>query len=67
VKTYYALWDGKEHRFDEPVPYDFTLPIGFPNLVLRARDPKEAKAKIEKINKKAKGIDRFDFKRKRVL
>ena len=67
MKTYYAIWDGKEHRFDEPVLYDFTLPVRFPNLVLRARDLKEAKAKIETINCKAKGIDRFDFNSKGVL
>lgn len=65
--TYYAIWKGKEHRFGEPVPYDFTLPIEFPNIILRARDFKEAKAKIETINSKAKGIDRFDFNRNGVL
>ena len=65
--TYYAIWKEKEHRFSEPVPYDFTLPVVYPNIVLRARDLKEAKAKIETINSKAKGIDRFDFKSKRVL
>jgi len=67
MKVYYSMWNGKEHRFDEPVPCDFTLPIGFPNLTIGARDLKEAKAKIETINKKAKGIDRFDFKSKGVL
>jgi len=61
MKVYYALWKGKEHRFDEPVPYDFTFRIRFPNLVLKARDFKEAKAKIEKINNNIKGIDRFDL------
>ena len=38
MKIYYAMWNGKEHIFDEPVTYNFTLPIEFPNLVLRARE-----------------------------
>ena len=64
---YYAIWKGDEHRFDEPIPFDYTFPIEFPNIVLKAKNLQEAKAKIEAINKKAKGIDRFDFKRKGVL
>ena len=64
---YYAIWKGNEHRLDEPVPFDYTFPIEFPNIVLKAKNLQEAKAKIEVINRKAKGIDRFDFKSKGVL
>ena len=67
MRIYYAIWKENEHRFGEPIPYDYTFPIGFPNIVLREKSPEEAKAEIEVINNKAKGIDRFDFKRKRVL
>ena len=66
-KTYYAIWNGKEHVFGEPVFYDFTFPVSFPNIILKAKSLEEAKAKIEAINNKAKGIDRFDFKRKGIL
>ena len=65
--TYFTTWKGKEHRFSEPIPYDFTLPIEFPNITLRAKDLREAKAKVETINSKAIGTDRFDFDRKGVL
>ena len=67
MKTYYAIWNDNEHRFSRPIPYDYTFPIEFPNIMLRAKSLEEAKAKIEKINNKAKGIDRFDFKSKGVL
>jgi hypothetical protein len=67
VKTYYAIWNDNEHRFNKPVPYDYTFLIRFPNMILRAKSPEKAKAKIEIINNKAKGIDRFDFKSKGVL
>lgn len=67
MRIYYAMWNVKEHRFDEPMPYDYTFLIEFPNIVLRAENLEEAKANMEIINNKAKGIDRFDFKRKRVL
>ena len=66
MKTYYAIWNGNEHRFNKSVTFNYTFPIEFPNIVLRAKNLEEAKAKIERINSKAKGIDRFDFKRKRV-
>ena len=67
MKTYYAIWNGNEYRFNKPVSFDYTFLVEFPNIVLRAKSPEEAKAKIEIINKKAKGIDRFDFESKRVL
>lgn len=66
-ETCYTIWNDREHRFSDPVPYDFTFPIQFPNLMLRARDLKEAKAKIETINRKAEGIDRFEFNKRGVL
>ena len=65
MKTYYAIWNGNEHRFNKSAPFN-RLFQEFPNIVLRAKNLEEAKAKIERINSKAKGIDRFDFKRKRV-
>jgi hypothetical protein len=66
MNIYYAIWKENKHRFGEPIPYDYTFPIEFPNLVLRTKNLEEAKAKIEIINNKAKGIEPFDFKRKRV-
>jgi hypothetical protein len=36
-------------------------------MILRAKSPEKAKAKIEIINNKAKGIGRFDFESKGVL
>jgi hypothetical protein len=62
MKVYYALWKGKEHRFDEPVPYDFTFQVNPPHLVLRAKDLGRAKAKIEQINTNVEKKDRFDLK-----
>jgi len=67
MRTYYAIWKENEHRFGEPIPYDYTFPVKFPNIVLRAKSPEEAEAKIERINNKAKGIGRFDFESKGVL
>ena len=67
MKTYYAIWNGNEHRFNKPVPFDYTFLVEFPNIVLRAKSLEEAKAKIGIINNKAKGIDRFDFESKVVL
>ena len=51
MMIYYAVWKGKEHRFDEPIPYDYTFPIKFPNIVIRAKNLEGAKANIEIINK----------------
>lgn len=66
MRIYYASWKENEHRFGEPISYDYTFPIDLPNIVLRAKNLEEAEAKIEIINNKAKGIDRFDFKKRRV-
>ena len=62
MKTYYAIWNGDEHRFNKPAPFDYTFLVEFPNTVLRAKSLEEAKAKIEIINNKAKGTDRFDLR-----
>lgn len=62
MKVYYALWKGKEHRFDEPIPYDFTFQVNPPHLVLRAKDLEGAKTKIERINTTVEKKDRFDLK-----
>lgn len=67
MKMYYALWNEKEHRFDEPLLYDFALKIEYPNLVFEARNLKEAVVKIEAVNNEIKGIDRFTFKIKKGL
>lgn len=67
MKVYYALWKGSENRFDEPVIYDFSFNIRFPNIVFKAIDLTDAKARIEKINNKIKGIDRFDFKVESIM
>jgi len=67
MKTYYALWKEKEHRFEEAILYDFALKIEYPHLVFEARDLKEAVTKIEAINSEIKGIDRFTFKIKKGL
>jgi hypothetical protein len=67
MSFYYALWNANEQRFKKPVPYDHSFPVSFPNIILRAKNLEEANAKINIINNRAKGIDRFDFKRKGVL
>ena len=67
MKTYYAMWKSIELRFGEPRPYDFTFSMRFPNIVLEARNLEEAKKKIEAINTKAKGLDRFDFEKKGIM
>ncbi|MDQ1280938.1 MAG: hypothetical protein QG670_2201 [Thermoproteota archaeon] len=67
MRIYCAFWDEGEHRFKEPVTYDFTYPVGFPHIILNAKDMQEAKEKIELINIKAKGKDRFDFDTRRIL
>ena len=54
MKTYYAIWNGNEHRFNKSVTFNYTFPIEFPNIVLRTKNLEEAKAKIERINSKAK-------------
>ena len=45
------------------MPYDFALKTSYLNIIVRARNLKDDKAKIETINSKAKGIDRFDLAR----
>ena len=67
MKIYCAFWNEGEHIFKEPVTYDFTYPVGFPNIIINAKDMQEAKEKIELINNKAKGKDRFDFDTRRIL
>lgn len=67
MNVYYALWKFKGNRFDEPVLYDYTFPVRFPNVVFRAKDLKEAKEKIEAINSKIEKMDRFDSNYSRIL
>lgn len=59
-------WNGK-HRFREPIIYDHTFSVKFPNIIIIAKNIDEAKTKIELINNKIKGRDRFDLDRKQVL
>ena len=57
MKVYYALWKGSEQRFDEPILYDFSFDVRFPNIVFKARNLTDAKVKIREINNKSKGVD----------
>jgi len=66
MKVYYALWKGKENRFGEPLLYDYTFMVRFPNIVFVATDLKEAKKKIETINKKISKMDIFDLNRSKI-
>ena len=63
---YYALWKFNKNRFDEPILYDYTFPVRFPNVVFRAKDLREAKDKIDAINREVK-IDRFNPSYSRIL
>ncbi|MDQ1281460.1 MAG: hypothetical protein QG670_2725 [Thermoproteota archaeon] len=65
-EIYYYLWNAKENRFNNPVPYHFTFPITFPNLILKARYLEDARAKIEIIIRNVKGKDRFEYNEKRL-
>ena len=67
MMVFYAYWDEREHRFREPIIYDYTFSVKFPNIIINAKNIGEAKTKIELINNKVNGIDRFDFDRKQVL
>ena len=67
MKVYCAFWNEGEHRFKEPIIYDHTFSVKFPNIIVNAKNIDEANTKIELINNKAKGIDRFDFDRKQAL
>ncbi len=58
--TYYSLWKSARNKFGEPVFYDYSFPVGFPNIVFSAKSPQDAKAKIKAINNRIGTIDRFD-------
>lgn len=60
MKIYYSLWKFTENSFSEPIFYDYSFPVRFPNVVFPAKNLKEAKEKIEAINSKIVTIDRFD-------
>ena len=67
MNVYYALWKFNRNRFDEPVFYDYTFPIRFPNVVFKAKNLKEAKEKIKAMNNKIENMDRFDTNYSRIL
>ncbi len=67
MKVYYALWKFNKNRFDEPIFYDYTFPVRFPNVVFRAKNLKDAIEKIEAINNKIEKIDRFDSNYSKIL
>ncbi len=61
LKLYYSLWDANEKQFSEPIFYDYTFSVRFPNVVLMTSNFEEAKNKIRKINSKISRIDRFEL------
>ena len=61
MRLYYSVWNGNERRFYDPIVYDHTFPVKFPNIVLTARDLKEANEKIKTINSRMNRKDRFDL------
>ena len=67
MPVYYSLWKFQGNKFDEPILYDYTFPVRFPNVVFRAKNLKQAKKKIDKINSKLKNMDRFDSKSSTIL
>ena len=67
MRSYYAYWNEREHRFMDPVLYDYTFPVNFPHIIIDAINIDDVKAKIRIINNKALGVDRFDFNKRRVL
>jgi len=67
MRVYYALWKFERNRFDEPMLYDYTFQVRFPNVVFRAKDLKEAKEKIEATNRKIENMDRFDSSYPKLL
>jgi len=67
MKIYYSLWRFSENRFSEPIFYDYSLSIRFPNIVFRAKDLTEAIKKVESINKKIEMMDRFDSSFSRTI
>ncbi|MDQ1281528.1 MAG: hypothetical protein QG670_2793 [Thermoproteota archaeon] len=60
MKIYYSLWKFTENRFSEPIFYDYSFPVRFPNVVFPSKSLKDAKEKIQKVNRKIETIDRFD-------
>ncbi len=64
--TYYSLWRSARNKFGEPVFYDYSFPVRFPNVVFSAKSLKDAKAKIEAINSRIGTIDRFDSRFPRI-
>jgi hypothetical protein len=67
MHIYYTLWKLTENRFNEPVLYDYSFPVRFPNVVFRAKDLNGAREKIKAINNKIEKIDRFDSNYSRIL
>ena len=67
MRYYCTFWDEIEHRFREPIAYDYTFSVKFPNIIINAANLEEAKERIELINDKTKGMDRFDFDGRMIL
>jgi len=67
IKVFYAQWKESEHRFNEPLPYDFSFKVEFPNIVLRAKSLQEASSKIKMINHKIVKSDRFSLSQSKIL
>ncbi|MDQ1279577.1 MAG: hypothetical protein QG670_839 [Thermoproteota archaeon] len=60
MKMYYSLWSFTENRFSEPIFYDYSFPVNFPNVVFSAKSFMDAKKKIRAVNSKIGRMDRFD-------
>ena len=67
MHIYYALWKFTLNKFNEPLQYDYSFPVRFPNVVFKAKDLFEAKEKIKAINSKIEKMDRFDNRYTKIL
>ena len=66
LKVYYSLWKSIENRFGEPLLYDYTFEVRFPNIVFIASNFDEAKRKIKALNSKMSKMDRYDLSRLKI-
>ena len=67
MNIYYSSWKGNEKKFDEPIVYDYSFTVRFPNVVLMAKDIREAKEKIETINSRIEKMDRFELNQSKIF
>lgn len=60
------MWNAREKTFSDPMFYDYTFPVRFPNVVFMVNNLEEAKKKIGKINRKISRMERFELSRLKI-